>query len=115
MPWTVESMRQGYWSGLPCPPLGDLPHPGMEPRLPALQADSLPSEPPGKPKNTGVDNLSLLQEIFSTQESNRSLLHLQANSLPADLHHFKHGIQDKIRIPVPYHPWMEMLVKLMNI
>ena len=40
--------RQGYWSGLPFPSPGDLPHPGMEPGSPALQADSLPSEPPGK-------------------------------------------------------------------
>ena len=35
-----------------------------------LQADSLPAEPPGKPKNTGVGSLSLLQQIFPTQESN---------------------------------------------
>ena len=46
--------RQEYWSGLPCPPSGDLPNPGIEPRSPTLQADSLPSQPPGKPKNTGV-------------------------------------------------------------
>ena len=39
---------QGYWSGLPFLPPGDLPDPGIEPRSPALQADSLPSEPPGK-------------------------------------------------------------------
>ena len=46
-PW--GSSRQGYWSGLPCPPPGDLPNQGIKPRSPALQADSLPSEPPGKP------------------------------------------------------------------
>ena len=40
-----------------------------------LQADSLPAEPQGKPKNTVVGNLSLLQRIFPTQESNRGLLH----------------------------------------
>ena len=40
--------RQEYWSGLPCPPPGDLPNPGIEPRSPALQVDSLQSEPPGK-------------------------------------------------------------------
>jgi len=44
-------------------------------RSPALWADSLPSEPPGKPKNTGVGSLSLLQQIFLTQESIRGLLH----------------------------------------
>ena len=42
--------RQEYWSGLPCPPTGDLPNPGIEPRSPALPVDSLLSEPPGKPK-----------------------------------------------------------------
>ena len=42
--------RQEYWTGLPSPPPGGLPNPGIEPRSPALQADSLPSsEPPGKP------------------------------------------------------------------
>jgi len=40
-----------------------------------LQADSLPAEPQGKPKNTGMGSLSLLQGIFPTQESNRDLLH----------------------------------------
>ena len=35
---------------LPCPPPGDLPNPGIKPRSPMLQADSLPSEPPGKPE-----------------------------------------------------------------
>ena len=39
--------RQEYWSGLPFPPPGDLPNPGIEPRSPALQVDSLPAEPPG--------------------------------------------------------------------
>ena len=47
----------------------------MEPRSPTLQVDSLPAEPPGKPKNTGVGSLSLLQGIFPTQESNPGLLH----------------------------------------
>ena len=53
----------------------DLPNPGIKPRSPTLQADSLPSEPQRKPKNTGVGGLSLLQGIFPTQESNRGLLH----------------------------------------
>ena len=54
---------------------GNLPNPGMEPRSPTLQANSLPSEPPGKPKNTGVGSLSLLSGTFSTQELNQGLLH----------------------------------------
>ena len=56
-PWTVAyqpplSMgfsRQEYCSGLPIPSPGDLPDPGIEPGSPALRADALPSEPPGKP------------------------------------------------------------------
>ena len=56
-PWTVAyqapvSMgfsRQEYWSGLPFPSPGDLPDPGIKPGSPALQADTLTSEPPGKP------------------------------------------------------------------
>ena len=40
--------RQEYWSGLPFPSPGDLPHPVIEPRSPALEADALPSEPPEK-------------------------------------------------------------------
>ena len=39
--------RQEYWNGLPFPSPGDLPDPGIKPRSPALQADALPSEPPG--------------------------------------------------------------------
>ena len=54
---------------------GNLPNPGIEPRSPALHANSLPAEPQGKPKNTGVGRLSLLQGIFPTQELNWGLLH----------------------------------------
>ena len=42
--------RQEYWSGLPFPSAGDLPNPAIKPKSPALQADSLPAEPPGKPE-----------------------------------------------------------------
>jgi len=60
---------------LPFPSPRDLPNPGIEPRSPALQVDSLWSEPPGKPKNTGVVSLSLLQGNFLTQELNQALLY----------------------------------------
>ena len=72
-PWGFS--RQEYWSGLPCPPQGDCLNPGIEPRSLALRVDSLPSEPPGKPKNTGVVSLSLLQGNFPTQELNWGLPH----------------------------------------
>ena len=52
---------------------GSLPNSGIKSRSRALQADSLPAEPQGKPKNTGVSSLSLLQQIFPTQESNQGL------------------------------------------
>ena len=50
-PWTIQSMgcsRPEYWSGQPFPSPGDLPSPGIQPRSPALQVDSLPAEPQGK-------------------------------------------------------------------
>ena len=77
-PWAiqfVEFSRPEYWSGYPLPSPGDLPNPGIESRFPALRADSLSAEPQGKPKNTGVDSLSLLQWIFPIQESDQGLLH----------------------------------------
>ena len=55
-PWTATCQaslsmgfpREEYWSGLPFPSSGNLPDPGIKPRSPTLQADPLPSEPPGK-------------------------------------------------------------------
>ena len=64
LPWTVARQvplslgfsKQEYWSGLPCPPPGDLPKPGIEPRPPTLRADSLQSETPGKPSGVMVSH-----------------------------------------------------------
>ena len=57
--------RQEYWRGLPFPPPGDLPYPGIEPGSPAMQADSLPSELPGKPfKELGL-SIQLLQFMLA--------------------------------------------------
>ena len=95
-PLSVGFSRQEYWSELPFPAPGDLPYPGIEPRSPALQVDSLPPEPPVKPnrsylawnspgQNTGVGSRSFLQGICPTKGSNPGLLwllHWQANSLP---------------------------------
>ena len=75
-PWTIayqapqsmEFSRQEYWSGLPFPSPGDLPDSGIEPGSPTLQADALPSEPPGKPisfiKNTSCFPIALLLSFF---------------------------------------------------
>ena len=57
------------------PPSRGSSQPRDQTQVPTLQAYSLPTEPPGKPKNTGVGSLSLLLGIFLTQKSNRGLLH----------------------------------------
>ena len=81
--------RQEYWSGLPCPPPGDFPNSGikpMSPVSPALQAYSLPTEPPGKQeiqkhgiakifqKIKKLDNFHFLILKFNTSYSNHNRL-----------------------------------------
>ena len=76
MDFTVHGILQARlleWVAFPIS--RDLPNPRIKPRSPTLQADSLPAEPQGKPKNTGVGSQSLLQGIFPTQELNWGLLH----------------------------------------
>ena len=71
-PWTVREIFQArilVWVAFPFS--RGFSQPRNEPRSPALQADSLPAKLQGKPKNTGVGRLSLLQRIFLTQESNQ--------------------------------------------
>ena len=53
-PQSTEFSREEDWSGLPFPSPGDLPNPGIEPGSPALQADALLSEPPGKPYYSAI-------------------------------------------------------------
>ena len=77
MDYTVHEILQTRiqeWVAFPFS-RGGLSNPGIEPRSLPLQVDSVPAEPQGKPKSTGVGSLSLLQQIFSTQESNWGLLH----------------------------------------
>ena len=70
-PLSMGFSRPEYWSGLPCPPPGDLPNPGIKPRSPTLQVDSLPTEPSGKPKESigerylPPQNVSLGPEFYS--------------------------------------------------
>ena len=111
----MEFSRPDYWSGSPFPLPGDLPNPGIEPKSPAFQADSLPAEPPGKPKNTGVGSLSLLQQIFPTQESNWGLLHfrhilcqlsyqknLETNLITIKPETVSHVAEQSSWVPLPY-------------
>ena len=72
----MEFSRPEYWSGSPSLLQGTFTTQGWNPGLPAaLQVDPLMSEPPGKPKNTGVGSLFFLKRIFPTQELNQGFLH----------------------------------------
>ena len=62
--------RQECWGGLPFPSPGDLPYPGIEPPSPALQADALPSEPPGKPLELLELIIHSAYEVIFQTESN---------------------------------------------
>ena len=83
-----------------------------------MQADSLPAEPQGKPKNTGVGSLFLLQWIFPTQESNQGLLHCRqilyqlscqgspsANQPPSPESESSSVMSDSLRPSGLYSPW----------
>ena len=86
MDFTVHGILQTRileWVAFPFS--GDLPNAGIEPRSPTLQADSLPAELQGKPENTKVGRLSLLQRIFLAQEIKPGSPALQADSLPTEL------------------------------
>ena len=85
--WTTQSMefsRPEYWSRWLFPSPGDLHNPGIEHRSPTLQADSLPAEPPGKPKNTGVGSLSFSGGSSRPRNQTRVSC-MQVDSLPTDL------------------------------
>ena len=86
-PLSTEILQARILSGLPCPHPGDLPNLGIEPMSPSLQVDSLPSEWPGKPKNTGGEgvSLSLLQRDLPNPGIKPWSLALQVGFLPAEL------------------------------
>ena len=62
-------LSQDHWSGLPFPSPGDLPNPGIKPKSPALQVDSLLSEPPGKPQITCERGIIILHSEDKETES----------------------------------------------
>ena len=72
-PPSMGFFRQEYWSGLPFPSPGDLPDPGIEPLSSVLQADSLPSEPPGKSPYISPSETSLFRAASLGWESDCSL------------------------------------------
>ena len=86
-PWTVscqaplstENFGQEYWCGLPFPPPGDLPNPGIEPMSPTLQAGALLSEPPGKPyAQTDQKNRSTIWRFSNESQKHAALAWNQA-------------------------------------
>ena len=75
-PLSMGFFRQEYWSGLPVPSPGDLLNPGIEPESPSLQADSLPSEPPGKTKpSKGHIFKNFFYYHFEEQRLNKKTVH----------------------------------------
>ena len=76
--------RQEYWSGLPFPSPGDLPDAGIQPTFPAFQADSLPSEPLGKPLKLGIEKslLNVIKNVYKIPSANIRLNSEQLNAFP---------------------------------
>ena len=84
-PLSIELSRQECWYGLPFPSPGDLSDPGTEPRSPALQADSLPSEPSGNPQ---VQSWTLTNKCEEISYSKKSTNKCRRNS-GIEIHHLK--------------------------
>ena len=85
-PLSMGFSRQEYWSGLPCPPPGNLPHPGTEPTSPvssALQVDSLPTLPPWKPlkESSGEYKICIQITIIRADKRNHKLPYGQISVL----------------------------------
>ena len=87
-PWTVVCQaplstgfsRQEYWSGWPCPPPGDLPDPGIKAGSPALQADSLPTELPGKPNPCIAPHKKIIsRQTIDLNERDKIIKRLEEN------------------------------------
>ena len=93
----MDFSRPEYWSGQSFPSLGGLPNPGIEPRSPTLQADSLPAEPPGKPR------LSVLNA------------NLQIVSRDANNFHLIEKITAKVTVVLPYKTLTSFVCNLANL
>ena len=85
----MEFSRQDYWSGLPFPSPGELPNPGIKPGSPELQADSLPSKPPGKPckkdgralnNDKGINTRRLIDIYALNKGASKSIKKLPSNT-----------------------------------
>ena len=105
-PLFVEFSGQEYWSGLPFPSPGDLPVPGIEPRSPALQADSLLSEPPGKPSSATKEAImQQVEKAHSLQRRPRAAKKKKA-CITHTHTHICEGFNACLSIPIHYQkPW----------
>ena len=97
----MEFSGPEYWNGYPFLPPGDLLNPGIQPRSPALQTDSLPAELQRKPKNTGVGSLSLLQWIFLNPGIELGCPTWQVDSLPTELSGKPEAVKRKQGLTLP--------------
>ena len=107
-PLFVEFSGQEYWSGLPFPSPGDLPVPGIEPRSPALQADSLLSEPPGKPSSATKEAImQQVEKAHSLQRRPRAAKKKSMYYTHTHTHtHTCKGFNACLSIPIHYQkPW----------
>ena len=125
-PWTVAyqappSMgfsRQDCWRGLPFPSPGDLPNPGIEPGSPALQADALPSEPPGKPWCCWYTKASPNKKVFKVAYMTHYAcedIHKLQDFLVSIIHSF---IKNKTSICVTCHAvykWVEVCLEVISV
>ena len=88
-PLSMGFCRQEYWSGWPFPSPGDLPDPGIEPRSPALQADALPSESPGKPLSNFILcllNIKMCPRFFHLKQVNKKIFLFHIHPLSRAFH-----------------------------
>ena len=97
-PWTAAHQaplsmgfsRQEYWNGSPCPPPGDIPHPGIEPMTPvspALQVDSLPLSHPEAPKNGhALEQIPVLLRLWLREACGKHGLYVNTSVNPEEQH-----------------------------
>ena len=111
-PWTIsmEFSRPEYWSGWPFLSPGDLPNPGIEPRSPTWQADSLPAEPQGKPKSGSTYPFSSPGDLPNPGiepgllHCRRILYQLSYQGSPQEGRAFRNLF---IQSPIPFQKWKE--------
>ena len=121
VPLSMGFFRQEYWNGLPFPSPGNLPNPGIESASPALQSDSLPPEPPGKPVLDTWRLFCSSVQFRSATQSCPALCDLMGCSmsgfpvhhqLPEPIQTHVHRISDAIQ---PFHPLSSLSPLALNL